>query len=567
MKGLGVSSGIAIGKVCILKRKKIEASNLFIKDEDVQNEIKKLDYALQFSITDIKDIKENSANPLTEKEIDILEAHIELLDDPMLYQKVTEKIVKDKKNCIDALIESIESTKQLFLNMEDEYFRARADDIQDIGNRVLQYLSGDNKVDISRLEEDVIICASDLTPSDTIAMDQKHVLAFVTEQGGKTSHTAIVAKIREIPAVVGCNGFNEIIDGQVIIVDGTSGLVIINPDEETIKDFKRKQKELREKMERVKYMKDLPAQTDDGYQVKIVGNISNPSEIDRMFECGGEGIGLFRTEFLYMDRTCLPTEEEQFKSYTDAAVRAKGKPVIIRTLDIGGDKQLCYFDKTSEMNPFLGYRAIRICLDRKDIFLSQLRAILRASDFGKLKIMFPMISGVQELIEAKKLLEQAKRELEAENIKFDQNIEVGVMIEIPSAALTADILAKEADFFSIGTNDLCQYTLAVDRMNEKIASLYDPFHPGVLRLINNVIKQAHIHGIHVGMCGEMASDPLAALLLLGMGLDEFSMSASSIPYIKEIIRKNSMQTAKEICDNVMGMESSAEILKYLQVVL
>lgn len=567
MKGLGVSQGIAIGKVYLLEKKVTRLTNIRIGDEEIVNEIKKLDKALQSSIKDIEDMKKRSVDILIQKEVDILEAHIELLDDPMLYKNITEKIEKDKKNSSDAVIEAIENTKQYFLSMEDEYFSARAADIEDIGNRILSYLSGDSKLDISKLKEDVIVCAFDLTPSDTISMDQKHVLAFVTEQGGRTSHTAIVAKIREIPAVVGFRDFNAIKNGKVIIVDGISGEVIIEPDEDTVNIYKRKQEEFHERQKKLKLIKDLPAQTEDGHQVKLVGNISSPADINQMFEYGGEGIGLFRTEFLYMDRTYLPTEEEQLKCYTDAAVRAKGYPVIIRTLDIGGDKQLCYLDMPAEMNPFLGYRAIRICLDRRDIFLTQLRAILRASVFGKLKIMFPMISGIQELREAKMILEQAKRELDVENIQYDGNIEVGVMIEIPSAAITADILAKEVDFFSIGTNDLCQYLLAVDRMNEKIASLYDPFHPGVLRLIKNVIEQALLHDIHVGMCGEMASEPLAALLLMGMGLDEFSMSVSAIPYIKEIIRKNSMQKAKEISSRVMEMESSDEIIEYLQVVL
>lgn len=567
MKGLGVSQGIAIGKVYLLERKITGLTNIPIGESEIIKEIKKLDKALQSSIKDIEDMKRRSIDILTREEVDILESHIELLGDPMLYKNIKDKIEKDKKNSSDAVIEAIENTKQFFLNMENEYFSGRAADIEDIGNRILSNLSSESKEDISKLNEDVIVCAFDLTPSETISMDKRHVLAFVTEQGGRTSHTAIIANIKGIPAVVGFHDFKKIKNGKMIIVDGISGEVFIEPDDDTINIYKVKQEEFHERQKRLKLIKELPAQTEDGLKVKLVGNISSPADINRMFEYGGEGIGLFRTEFLYMDRTCLPTEEEQFTCYTDAVVRAKGYPVIIRTLDIGGDKKLSYLDLPSEMNPFLGYRAIRICLDRRDIFLTQLRAILRASVFGKLKIMFPMISGIQELREAKIILEQAKRELDIENIQYDGNIEVGVMIEIPSAAITADILAKEVGFFSIGTNDLCQYVLAVDRMNEKVASLYSPFHPGVLRLIKNVIEQAHLHGISVGMCGEMASDPLATLLLLGMGLEEFSVSVSAIPYIKEIIRKNSMPKAKEISSRVMEMESSDKIIEYLQVVL
>lgn len=566
MKGIGVSPGIAMGKVCILEKKEITLTGAIIGAADADGEIGKLDDALKAAVQEIEGLKSRRDNALNEDESAILDAHIELLRDPILYDGIAKKIKNELNNCQDAVIKVIESTRQIFLNMDDEYFRSRAADIRDIGDRLLKQLVKSSSVNISKLDENVIVVAHDLTPSDTIAMDRQHVIGFVTELGSKTSHAAIIAKIREIPAVVGCSALGSVKNGQMLIIDGSTGEVILNPDNKTLSEYKARQEDFMKKCTRLKLLKDLPAETADGHRVTLAGNISEPGEIDRIVQCGGKGVGLLRTEFLYMDRDCFPGEEAQFEFYKAAALKAGTNPVIIRTLDIGGDKNLGYFNLPAEANPFLGYRAIRICLDRKDIFITQLKAILRAGVFGKLKIMFPMISGIQELREAKKVLEAAKAGLEKDNTEFDRNIEAGIMIEIPSAAVTADILAKEADFFSIGTNDLCQYTLAVDRMNEKITGLYDHFHPGVLRLIENVIIQAHKNGKHVGMCGEMASDPLAALLLLGMGLDEFSMSAPSIPYIKDVIIRNSMQKAREVYSRVMEMESSTQIIEYLQVV-
>jgi phosphotransferase system enzyme I (PtsI) len=564
MKGLGASSGIAIGRVHKIEKKELEATNNFIKDSEINLEIEKLDNAINNSLDEVNKLKDDSEN-LTENEIDILEAHIELISDVILHDNIVAKIEKEKKCSVDALIEVIESTKQVFLNMGDEYFRERASDIEDIGNRILDNLTLNTKHK-SEIKDEVIICASDLTPSETISMDVNKVRALVTEKGGKTSHTAIIAKIRSIPAVVGVGSLTALENGQVIIVDGETGEIIIEPDEETLDLYKEKRRTHIDKIKKLKATKKLEAKTKDGQCVKLYGNISDPLEVEITSDYGGEGIGLFRTEFLFMDRKSFPSEEEQFKVYKEVAVKSKGKPVIIRTLDIGGDKELCYFDMPKEMNPFLGYRAIRICLDRKDIFLDQLKAILRASVFGNLKIMFPMISGLNELKEAKNILEQAKEELNYKKISYNNNIETGIMIEIPSAALISDILAKEVDFFSIGTNDLCQYTLAVDRMNEKIAKLYSYYNPGILRLISQVINNAHNCGIHVGMCGEMASDNLATLLLLGMGLDEFSMSASQIPVIKNIIRNTSVLEAKKIYNDVMQINDTEEVIDYLKEV-
>jgi len=441
---------------------------------------------------------------------------------------------------------------------------ARTADIKDIGSRILKHLNN-TKTNTARFKPDSIIIADDLSPSDTITMDIKHVNGFATRTGSKTSHAAIIAKAKGIPAVVGCgDSLSTIQNDDVIILDGTSGLLYIDPAEETINEFRLKSEIQKQQSEKLKALKNRPAITTDGKKVMLSANISGAADMDDVHENGGEGIGLFRTELLFMDRTSFPTEDEQFKFYKQAALQSKGKPVIVRTIDIGGDKQLPYFNIPAEINPFLGYRAIRICLDQTDLFITQLKAILRAGVFGDLLIMFPMISNIQEVRAAKNILEKAKEELLAENIPFKANMKVGIMIEIPSAAVTADILAKEVDFFSIGTNDLCQYTLAVDRMNEKITHLYDPFNPGVLRLINNILEQGRKHHIHVGMCGEMAGDPLAALLLLGMGLEEFSMSASSIPTIKNTIINHSEADAKQVYRAVMTMDSSDEITAYLK---
>jgi len=448
--------------------------------------------------------------------------------------------------------------------MDDEYMRARSADIQDIGGRILKHLNRTDKI-VQKFEPDTLIIAEDIAPSDTITMDINLVIGFATQMGSKTSHAAIIAKSKGIPAVVGCGKALQVIkDNDLLILDGIGGLVYVNPDQMLIEEYKAKREILIRQTQMLKALKDKPAITTDGMQIKLTANISAADDWDDVFDNGGEGVGLLRTEMLFMNRDTFPTEEEQFEFYKQVALRSKRKPVIVRTIDIGGDKQLPYFGLPPEQNPFLGYRAIRICLDMPDIFITQLKAILRASVFGDLKIMFPMISNVEEVRAAKAILAEAKNQLIRDGVSVNTAIEIGIMIEIPSAAITADILAKEVDFFSIGTNDLCQYTLAVDRMNEKISRLYDPYNPGVLRLIQNVIEQARKHNIHAGMCGEMAGDPMATLLLLGMGLEELSMSAVSIPAIKNIIINNSIAKAKEVCKKVMEMDSSKNIISYLQ---
>jgi phosphotransferase system enzyme I (PtsI) len=568
MNGIGVSPGIAIGKAHLLKKQDATLSGVVLSnDADIVTETDKFNNAVTLSVQEVEMMISNYDQSQGKEGLEILETHIELLSDPQISEDVIEKISKEKKNANDALIEVIADAVQLFKNMDDEYLSARAADVQDIGNRLLKNLNASTQTAPASYEADTIIITEDLTPSDTISMDTTCVIGFATQVGGRTSHAAIIARSRGIPAVVGCGStLTAIKDADLLILDGQSGVIIINPDQETVEQYRIKQENWLKQSNLLRSLKDTPATTTDGINIKLLANIGDANDMEQAIGFGAEGTGLLRTELLFMGRDALPGEDEQFEFYKAVALKAKGKPVIVRTLDIGGDKQLPYFNFPVEQNPFLGYRAIRICLDRPDIFIVQLKAILRASTFGQLKIMFPMISNIQEVRAAKAILQQAKDELTKAGISYDKNIPVGIMIEIPSAAVTADLLAKEVDFFSIGTNDLCQYTLAVDRMNEQIKDLYDPYNPGVLRLIAYVIEQGHKNNIEVGMCGELASDPKATLLLLGMGLTEFSMSATAIPEIKNIIINSSLPTAKQIHKRVMEMDSSASITAYLKEV-
>jgi phosphotransferase system enzyme I (PtsI) len=438
--------------------------------------------------------------------------------------------------------------------------KERAADIKDVGERIVKNILGIS-TDSFIFSEKVIIIAKDLTPSDTAQMDKDKVLAFATDMGGRTSHTAIMARSLEIPAVVGLvNITDKVQDGDLVVIDGNKGVVYINPDKSILKEYETSKRAYLEYRKQLKELKDLPAETRDKLRrVELSANIGTPRDVKGALENGAEGVGLYRTEFLYMDREALPTEEEQFEAYREVIEKMAPRPIIIRTLDIGGDKKLSYLDMPEELNPFMGWRAIRMCLDRPEILKTQLRAILRASVYGNAKIMYPMVSGSEEVRRANTILNEAKQELKAENISFDENLEVGIMVEIPSAAVTADILAKEVDFFSIGTNDLIQYTIAVDRMNEHISHLYEPLHPAVLRLIRNVIDASHKAGKWTGMCGEMAGDTSATAVLLGMGLDEFSMSASSIPQVKKIIRSLTYEQAKQIAQKALSMDKPEEI--------
>ena len=566
IKGIGVSPGISIGKACIISKSNTVVTGSLLKDDaEIAAAIEYFDRGVIAAVHEIEVIKNNPALNLQEEDIAILETQIEFLSDPQIREDVVELINSDKKNVSDAVIEVIANMVQIFLDMEDEYMRARSADIQDIGNRILRQLSSTGTFNAQQFGADSIIIAEDILPSDTLTMDTTQVVGFAAKVGSKTSHAAIIAKSKGIPAVVGCGAELDVIkNDDVLILDGVTGMLFVNPDEQLLLEYTQKKSVYNKQTIELKKLKTVESVTIDGTTIKLLANISAPDDMEAVFENGGEGIGLLRTELLFMNRDSFPTEEEQFEFYKQVALRSKGKPVIVRTIDIGGDKQLPYFNLPAEENPFLGYRAIRICLDRTDLFITQLKAILRASIFGDLKIMLPMISGIQEVRDAKKIIEQAKIELLKADINFNNQIEVGIMIEIPSAAITADILAKEVDFFSIGTNDLCQYTLAVDRMNEKISHLYDPFNPGILRLIKYVIEQAHLHQIHVAMCGELASDPIATQLLLGMGLTEFSMSASAIPAIKNIVINTGLDKAKDILNDVMALDSSNAITNFLQ---
>ena len=565
IKGIGVSPGISIGKARWLNKMKGVATGVLLQNEEGILEATILfETAIRLSVEEIEALLEERNASLSEEEMAILEIQVELITDPQLNDDVLALIRVDKKNANDALLEVIASLVKLFESMEDEYMRARSADMKDAGDRIWKNLHK-HQTNLQNYEPGTIIIAQELTPSDTIGMDLRYIAGFATQAGSSTAHTAIIARAKGMPAVVGCGiALNDVKDGALLILDGKAGEVYCNPDNEIIEIFREKQARFIRLNEELKQLKNVPAITTDGTKITLLANIGGVDDLEAINDNGGEGVGLFRTELLFMERASFPSEDEQFELYKQVALRSKGRPLIIRTMDLGGDKDLPYFDLPVEQNPFLGYRAIRICLDRPDVFLAQLKAILRASVFGDVRIMFPMISGAQELRAAKSALEDAKRLLAGSGIPFNAQIKTGIMIEVPSAAITADILAKEADFFSIGTNDLCQYTLAVDRMNSKISYLYDPFDPAVLRLIGFVLDQAAKHGIPAGMCGELAGDPLATKLLLGMGLRDFSMSAAAIPAIKKIIISASLEEAKRVYETVKQMDNSETIKAYLK---
>lgn len=560
LKGVAASPGIAIGKVFLYTKKFAEINTRNIDESMVKDEIAKFENAIKLTKEQIEKIKEKTEREFGKDKAEIFEAHLMLANDPELYDSVINMIKNEYVTADNAVNHVIEQHASMMESLDDKYLKERAVDLRDVGSRIINNLLGIVNVNLSELDEDVIIIAKDLTPSDTATMKKDKVLGFATDVGGRTSHTAIMARSLEIPAVVGTGNVTQnVAGGEIAIVDGNEGIVIINPSDDILKEYEDKLNKYKIRIEKLKELKDLPAVTTDGKQSMLVANIGTPKDVEGALKNGAEGIGLFRTEFLYMNRNDFPSEEEQFEAYKYVAEKMNGKPVTIRTLDIGGDKKLPYLNMPDEMNPFLGYRAIRLCLDEKEMFKTQLRALLRASAYGNILIMYPMISSVVEVRKANAILNEVKEELDTKGIKYDKNIKVGIMVEIPSAAVTADILAKEVDFFSIGTNDLCQYTLAVDRMNERIKDYYKPFNPAILRLIKNVIDASHKEGIFTAMCGEMAGDPLTTVILLGLGLDEFSMSASSIPNIKNIIRNISYEKAKEFTEMVLNMLTPDEI--------
>lgn len=562
MKAIGTSSGIAIGKVLVYKEPEliIELKQI----DDIDFEIKRLDKAIKKGIEEVQDLYDETLENVGEEEAQIFNAHKMMLEDPEFIDGIKSKIKEKKVNVEWAVKEVSNQFIELFENIEDEYLRARALDLKDVSKRLLRELLGIKSTDLRTLKEKCILVAEDLTPSDTAQMNKDMVIGFVTELGGKTSHTSIMARTLEIPAVAGVKDITKITSNEdMMIIDGSEGLILLNPSEHEIKVYENKKSEYERFNKKIQQMKGEKSISKDGVKIEIVANIGTPKDVDSVIQKDGEGVGLYRTEFLYMDSDNMPTEDEQFEAYKIVAERLKGKPVIIRTLDVGGDKDIPYLNLPEEMNPFLGYRAIRLCLDRTDIFKIQLRALLRASAFGNIKIMFPMISNIKEIRDAKRILEEAKNELRNENISFNEDIEIGIMVEIPAVAIHSDIFAKEVDFFSIGTNDLIQYTVAVDRGNQDISYLYSQYHPAVLKLIKMTIENGHKQGIWVGMCGEAAGDEKLIPLLLGMGLDEFSMSPSSVLKARWIIKNTSKKEIEPMLDKILSLPTAEDVEKFI----
>jgi phosphotransferase system enzyme I (PtsI) len=562
MIGLGVSQGIGIGTAFVIEKKSININRIIVDDTDLEKE--RLRKALCICKKQLEELYIMTTKKIGEKEAQIFKSHELMIEDETFISEVEAKISIEKVNAEFALNEVSNIYIKMFENIKDEYLRERAQDVRDVMTRILKILLGVKKIDYSKMKENSIVVAKDLTSSDTAEFDRTKIVGMITEVGGNTSHVAIMARIMGIPTIVGIEGvLDKIEDDSLILCDGETGEVITNPTKKQINLFKKKKEYENKIKDELKKQINLPTITRDGFKVELSSNIGTPNDVSMVLQNDGEGIGLLRSEFIFMNRKCQPTENEQFEEYKEVLVEMGDKPVVIRTLDIGGDKELPYFDIPKEMNPFLGYRAIRLCLGNLDIFKTQLRAILRASMYGNAKIMFPMISTMKELRDAKSLLEESKNELRAEGILFKENIEVGIMIEIPSAAIISDLLAKEVDFFSIGTNDLIQYTMAVDRMNSKLSHLYSQYHPALLRLIKNVIKNGHDAGIWVGMCGEAAGDSKLIPVFIGMGLDEFSMNASSILRSRYIIRNLNKKDMEQIAENTLYMDTAIDVEEYL----
>lgn len=565
LKGIAASPGIAIGKAMVLENETLETTKRFISPEEIQEELDRLSQAIQQSRVQLAQLRDKVAAEVGTNQARIFEAQALILEDYLFLTTIKNTVLQEKLNIETAVDKAIHMFASVMEVAGDDYTRERAYDIRDVGRRLLRNLLGRHPQPLKALTEEVVIFAHDLTPSDTVHLDKSKVLGFATEVGGKTSHTAIMARTMQIPAVVGVGaGLTQVPSGSLVIIDGNNGLVAINPSPELAAIYRRKLEDIAERRARLAQLKDLPAVTMDGHRIRLDINIGTLEDLDQALAAGAEGIGLFRTEFLFMDRPEMPTEEEQFEAYRQVVERAAPRAVAIRTLDIGGDKQLPYLHLPVELNPFLGYRALRATLGETEIFRIQLRAILRASAFGRVRLVFPMVSGVEEVRQAKKWVHELMQELEAEGIAFDSNLEIGIMIEVPSAALLADHLAREVDFFSIGTNDLTQYTIAVDRMNEKVANLFQPLSPAVLRLIKMVIDASHRAGKWTGMCGEMAGDVLAVPLLIGLGLDELSMSSGSVPPVKNAIRKMAKERAEEFAQELLQVSTAEQVHSMLR---
>lgn len=560
LTGIAASDGIAIAKAYRFVQPDLTFAKTTV--HDIEAEQQRLAAALAKAEQELVVIRQQTLEKFSAEEAAIFEAHLLVVHDPELIGPINQKIADEAVNAEYALHEVSSMFVALFEGMDDEYMSARASDIKDVTNRILAHLLGVHIPNPSNINEQVIIVANDLTPSETAQLDRNYVLGFITDIGGRTSHSAIMARSLEIPAVVGVGAATTTIqDGDTIIVDGLTGQVLVNPSADVIADYQEKAQKYRAQQAEWSTLVNEQTVSKDGVHVELAANIGSPSDLDGVVRHGAEGIGLYRTEFLYMGRENLPSEEEQFTAYKTVLEGMQGKPVVIRTLDIGGDKHLPYLPLPEEMNPFLGHRAIRLCLDQQELFCTQLRALLRASVYGNLKIMFPMIATIQEFREAKAILLEEKEKLIAGGIAVGSSIEVGMMVEIPSTAVMADIFAKEVDFFSIGTNDLIQYTMAADRMNEKVSYLYQPYNPAILRLIQMVIKAAHQEQKWVGMCGEMAGDELAVPLLLGLGLDEFSMSATSILKTRALLKQLSVPEMQALATEALQLATAEEVLE------
>ncbi|MFS1518949.1 phosphoenolpyruvate--protein phosphotransferase [Bacillus sp. SCS-151] len=563
IKGIAASSGIAIAKAFRLEEPELNIDKRTIVNTD--EECARFDAAVESAKGELQQIKDRAFDELGEDKAAIFAAHLLVLSDPELLNPVKDKVVAENVNAEYALQEVAGMFITMFQQMDNDYMKERAADIRDVTKRVQAHLSGVSLANPSMISEEVVIIAEDLTPSDTAQLNRNYVKGFTTDIGGRTSHSAIMARSMEIPAVVGTKTItSDVKNGDIIIVDGLEGQVIVNPSQELIAQFEQKKASFEEQKAEWAKLVNEKTVTDDHHHVELAANIGTPNDIVGVKKNGGEAVGLYRTEFLYMGRDNFPSEDEQFEAYKAVLENMEGKPVVVRTLDIGGDKELPYLDLPKEMNPFLGYRAIRLCLEEQDIFRTQLRALLRASTFGNLKIMFPMIATLEEFRQAKAVLIEEKEKLVADGVSVSESIELGMMVEIPSTAVLADQFAKEVDFFSIGTNDLIQYTMAADRMNEQVSYLYQPYNPAILRLVNMVIEAAHQEGKWVGMCGEMAGDPIAIPILLALGLDEFSMSATSILPARSQLKRLSKATAESYKEKLLSMSTTDEVVQFVK---
>ena len=566
--GIPASPGIVFGKALVLKEEKIVLDTQKISEDQVEAEVARFYAGREAAVEQLNSIHQRALKSLGEEKAAIFEGHLMILEDEELEEEIIYYLRSNKVNASVAASKIIDQQVEMLSEIDDEYLKERAGDIRDIGNRLIKNILGMHIVDLGDITEESILVAYDLTPSETAQLNLEKVLGFITDIGGRTSHTSIMARSLELPAIVGTNDVTARVNtGDYLILDAVNNRVYVNPTQAEIDELKTLEAKLAEEKAELAKLKDLPAVTLDGHKVDVVANIGTIRDCEGAHRNGAEGVGLYRTEFLFMDRDQLPSEEEQFIAYKEVVEAMEGRLVVLRTMDIGGDKELPYLNLPKEMNPFLGWRAVRIALDRREILHAQLRAVLRASAFGKLAVMFPMIISVEEIRELKSVLKTLKAELRAEGKAFDENIQVGVMVETPSAAVNAKFLAKEVDFFSIGTNDLTQYTLAVDRGNELISHLYNPMSPSVLGLIKQVIDASHAEGKWTGMCGELAGDERATLLLLGMGLDEFSMSAISVPRIKKLIRHVNYQEVKALADEALQKPTAAEIEQLIQAFL